>query len=422
MNSTVGSSRERREAVLRAAFRGWGKSYYSNTSMATVAEELGVSKAALYRHVDGKADLVEAMEALYLEAFVSLVVEPLEREAPRGLQRFVKSYFERLLDFYGGQPEYYVFLVAHVLREEILAKEPFRRVVAWHQRLLEERLQAERVLEVEEVGRYLTLFGIFWLIEVHRREGEEAAACYQFLGLDLPESSKERGRLVAGAADVCINGFVRGPRISEEEMARVERLAWVEREEMLEPDRIFSAIEQVVAEEGLAEATVEKIARRIGMTKSSLYFYFRNKDDMFGKAVEREKGHLSRLIEGRIRFLDGTSEKLYALKVMAASYTVNNPTQLTVINWLRYRNVRVQAPRRVLDRMQEALEFIPAARSRGDIKAPRGSVGAVALFPNFLVTREILSGGMTRFSREELVAALRRLYLLFEQGVAAYTE
>ena len=49
---------------------------------------------------------------------------------------------------------------------------------------------------------------------------------------------------------------------------------------------IAQAAKEVFAERGYQRATLEEIAQRAGMSKATIYLYYRNKDDLFLHAVE----------------------------------------------------------------------------------------------------------------------------------------
>lgn len=52
-----------RERILRAALRLFAEHGYGATSMREIAEQLGITKAALYYHFDSKEDIVRALLA-----------------------------------------------------------------------------------------------------------------------------------------------------------------------------------------------------------------------------------------------------------------------------------------------------------------------------------------------------------------------
>jgi AcrR family transcriptional regulator len=52
---------DRREQILRAAARAFGRAGFATTNLDDVAREAGVTRAILYRHFDSKADLYRAV-------------------------------------------------------------------------------------------------------------------------------------------------------------------------------------------------------------------------------------------------------------------------------------------------------------------------------------------------------------------------
>lgn len=52
---------DRRDQILRAAARAFGRAGFAATSLDDVAREAGVTRAILYRHFDSKADLYRAV-------------------------------------------------------------------------------------------------------------------------------------------------------------------------------------------------------------------------------------------------------------------------------------------------------------------------------------------------------------------------
>ena len=66
-----------------------------------------------------------------------------------------------------------------------------------------------------------------------------------------------------------------------------------------------------MTEEGIQNASVDKIAAKVGMSKSSLYFFFKNKDEMLTKMVEREQEHVKGLLLERLKGFAGFPEQAY---------------------------------------------------------------------------------------------------------------
>lgn len=54
------------------------------------------------------------------------------------------------------------------------------------------------------------------------------------------------------------------------------------------PDQIMSAAEKVFGKYGYEAATLEKIAKAAGITKGTIYLYFKNKKDLFIRMMQRK--------------------------------------------------------------------------------------------------------------------------------------
>jgi AcrR family transcriptional regulator len=89
--------------IIKAAFKVWGRDLYRTTSLAEIAQELGVSKPALYRHFNDKNALLDAMYTAFFDdcaAFIKAGCEEAEntastQEANLILMRTVAEYYLR---------------------------------------------------------------------------------------------------------------------------------------------------------------------------------------------------------------------------------------------------------------------------------------------------------------------------------------
>lgn len=87
---------------------------------------------------------------------------------------------------------------------------------------------------------------------------------------------------------------------------------WVRRKDA-RPEEITAAALELFVERGFANARLEDVAARAGISKGTLYLYFANKEELF-KAVVREV-LVARLVEfrGQIDRFQGTSAELLRL-------------------------------------------------------------------------------------------------------------
>ena len=62
-----------------------------------------------------------------------------------------------------------------------------------------------------------------------------------------------------------------------------------------EENRIFKAFATVIRKYDFGGVTIERIANELGMAKSSLYFYFENKNAMIASLIEKEMTMLTQI-------------------------------------------------------------------------------------------------------------------------------
>ncbi|MFA6152441.1 MAG: TetR/AcrR family transcriptional regulator [Chitinophagaceae bacterium] len=78
---------------------------------------------------------------------------------------------------------------------------------------------------------------------------------------------------------------------------------------------IIEAAQKLFQQFGLAKTTMEDIAKAIGKGKSSLYYYYATKEDIFQAVVDKEKENIEQNIVMAIGKEDNAEEKLRAFAI-----------------------------------------------------------------------------------------------------------
>jgi AcrR family transcriptional regulator len=92
---TTGTPRERRtEEILRASIPLFAERGYRKTSMADIADAVGVSRPALYQYFTDRADLFAAAYVLLLEEATDAALEALAMPVPLDAQ--LDGYLQRI--------------------------------------------------------------------------------------------------------------------------------------------------------------------------------------------------------------------------------------------------------------------------------------------------------------------------------------
>jgi AcrR family transcriptional regulator len=400
----------KKQEIIATAFKVWGEDHFFKTSLETVAKAMGMSKAALYRYFSGKEELLREMtEELY--RIHQRACENVQNEG-RGknfLDR-LETYHGGFLKFYAENHWYYRFTFLYLLphsQEDMVRSEKL------------EELQAEifpgSVIEQELgwapemtglVKRFIFSVGMFLL---HHRS----------FGLRLSVEVKElvelnRCLVTKGSAGEKSEGLV--------DFEKIEQLCRVRPEELPEPIPVFQAIGEVVAEEGLWGASLEKIARRAGMSKSSLYFYFTNRDDMLWEIINRERHRLGEIFLERTGGIEGFEERLYGYFAVFASYLGQRENFLSVMNWFRFQRFQIKPPSDMGEGMDRYMKFLEEGvedrRLRRDLLDPVMMIQWI----NFLVIQEIHHTLCTGGRPGQDWTRIRALYMLFLYGTGGFHE
>uniref|UniRef100_A0A7C4YAB4 TetR/AcrR family transcriptional regulator n=1 Tax=candidate division WOR-3 bacterium TaxID=2052148 RepID=A0A7C4YAB4_UNCW3 len=75
-------------------------------------------------------------------------------------------------------------------------------------------------------------------------------------------------------------------------------------------EKIISVARDVFTSFGFKKTSMEMISKKLGVTKSSLYYYFKDKEDIFKEIIEREAKEIIDKIEKSIERIEDPEKKL----------------------------------------------------------------------------------------------------------------
>ena len=129
------------------------------------------------------------------------------------------------------------------------------------------------------------------------------------------------------------------------------------------------------AEEGYAGVTYQKVADRCGLSRTAIYKYFQNKEEMFLYAIKLATSNLNTLIENTLRHHEGSPlEKLVRILRITVRLLADNRIFLTVI--LDYvltqkqhgKDVRRQVRRHTFGMKHLVAQLLRQADAAGELK------------------------------------------------------
>ena len=327
-----------RENIIKAAFRVWGRELYLSTSLAGLAKELGVSKAALYRHFRNKDAILDAMYDHFFDDYAA----------------FIKKEYDRAL----GTPD---FLESAAILTRIIVEYHLRNINAFIFSLM--RVYGDRKIETagealrrrgldmsrfrprnETAPVYPSLFQMFaatltFGVAIFHKRRQTAKG-------DWTEKSPAEAeiRAMIGVVEEKIMG---GLGLQEELLEALDFEALekkIPRSQLaaFEDSDLLKAVAETVAEAGPWNASLDMIARRSGLSKSGLYAHFRSKQDMLRSFFMTEFERMIRYAEEGIAASKAPPEQFYLALVSLADYLRSRPEILMAVDWLRTRRLDLE--------------------------------------------------------------------------------
>ncbi|MDR1470683.1 MAG: TetR/AcrR family transcriptional regulator [Spirochaetaceae bacterium] len=352
-----------KEDIVGAAFRVWGEALFQKISLSDVAAALGCTKPALYRHFRSKDALLDAMYVSFFDRFAGFLADCFDGSrfdsadngdnadaADAALLKFATA----LGEFFARNKGEFLFLLVKVYGS------PEN----------ERRLSLQLAERGVDLGRFFASGGegkagggghntqqthpahpsmvqmvmgavIFLVSQEHFRAG--------------PGWHEGRGGGLAGESAIDIPIFLRGLRekighglgfIRE----RVEKVDFERLEKAVSFDvafdsginemhlKLLTAVGEVLAETGPFEASMEMFARKSGLSKSSLYSHFENREDMILSLFTNEFKRITSIAAYNKAKSDVPEERFYLTLIAIAGYLSKHTMILRAIDKARTRH------------------------------------------------------------------------------------
>lgn len=145
---------------------------------------------------------------------------------------------------------------------------------------------------------------------------------------------------------------------------------------------IVQEARKIFIRHGYRKATMDQIAQASQMGKSSLYYYYRGKEEIFRAVVEMEAGELKQRLKKTINTEDPPIEKLKAyiffrlhhVRTVGNFYTALNEDSLSHLDFIL--EIRRQFDQDELDVVKDILE---EGMKEGSFQLSSSKIGAIAI-------------------------------------------
>jgi AcrR family transcriptional regulator len=313
-----------------AAFKVWGRKLYLNTSLSDLAQELGVSKTALYRHFENKQALLDAMYGCFFDDYTVFIKPAYERsisaeDKSEGFMLMVRA----ITEYYARNMDAFVFSLVHVYGNRKL-----------------ENAGAElscRGIDMSKIPRmddhdYPSLLQLVFSTLTF---GEAYFYKYAYTSGEVPPEESIRIMVDTVEKKIAEGLGFRPEQTEVMDFESLERLVSEENLARIEDDGLLKAVAGAVAEAGPWNASMEMVARRSGLSKSGLYAHFKSKNDMLFQLFLTEMNRIICYAESVTRNSKEPLEQLYLAVIAITFYFKSRPDFLLAIDWIKMRRLNL---------------------------------------------------------------------------------
>ena len=414
-----------KELLIEEAFSFYSKPCVKDFSLNELAAKVGISKPAIYRHFKNKDDVMAEMQKHFFDVIAEHLLSIRRYKEENGTIKgtianvYSEIPFSNMVRFFADNPKYINYLIFQFTRHQ-----RFERVIF-------EELEKRGCLDEEEIQNfkkaecgqsdknYADSFycGISILVFIKLREKaiEEKKRGETFASTD--EFAKKIAMFIKnGFAGSCRNGDIFYPtKISEKRKEELRRICEISKEDFPEENKIFTALASVIEKYDFNGVTIERIADELGMAKSSLYFYFDNKNEMIRSLIEKELAVLTQLCVENSAESKTFSEFIYLTMRTEIEFFQMKPSLLQICGWLLQKSSELHDQLDVNMHMTWEKK-IPGKLERPDLGLPL----TPELFKDWLGVIPValfLTGTKKKMGREKMLDYLEQIFDFIQFGL-----
>lgn len=362
-------------------------------SLSDIAEKIGISKTAIYRHFKNRAEIETELNNRLAGRMLEVIeatefTPPAMRAAMTAFFQANSGFVHLIMNNSFIIPEY-----EHVLYKNLESTSP--KLAAFTRSLAERKPDEQTDISAAFLKNCVTI-----LIGSLKMQGIE------FIQTEMLRT--------------LATGFPTLPKPSGKRLDELESISAIAGDELNTGTKLFDAIAAAVKEQGIAHATIDRIAEKMGTAKSSLYFYFRNKGEMLHEMIKKENDTIIALCAARASRGKTIAEQLYIIMMVQANYLLHKPDLIPVFNWIRYESVgqgREAPPHGNIDiesmtQTYRLSELFPEAPDRNrPVAADTAARGAAVLkWAAILSTSAIIQGQRLGGDADTIRKQIRSMY------------
>ena len=314
--------------IIKAAFEVWGREFYLNTSLSQIARELGVSKPALYRHFRNKQALLDAMKRYFFDDFTSFIRADYEKALRGEGRECVFILIRAIAEYYARNVHGFIFSLIRLYDHRTGTRDSEEELKSRGVDLGQFHLRIEKNYTYDPMIMNMIFVTLTFYMAVFHKQGKS---------FTNPPSDEAISKRISTITEIIERGFgYNNKDVGALDYEGLEKSV-AEKVENLEDDPLLKAVAAAVADAGPWDASMEQVARRSGLSKSSLYGHFKSKQDMLHRLFITE---FMRIIDFARQGMEQSrvqQEQLYLGVFSIALYLRSKTDILVAMDWVRTR-------------------------------------------------------------------------------------
>lgn len=321
----MAQKRNTRQIILNEAFNLCYESPKSLFSLSELADRVGISKTAIFRHFKNKDSLLGEMASLIIDGLAEILRKgDYFRDASTHLTEDYDRFRELItafVEFFVSNKGYLGFALNTKAflpsPGEFFLKGLMDRGIVFSKEFLESKTP-ERFFRVYFCGETIIYF-------ISRRE------CLTLAGISEYSSEEE---FINSIVDLLWNGVAKNrPDIADERIAELDKICEIDISTFPKDTRFFTAFAQTFQDSGFEGITVERISEKLNLAKSSLYAFYENKDEFITKMLIEEFSMIMKTLMEKTKHAESVQELAYILLRAEKNYLKERPFVLTIHYW-----------------------------------------------------------------------------------------
>ena len=402
--------------IIKAAFKVWGREFYRNTSLSQLAQELGVSKAAIYRHFKDKQALLDAMTGLFFDELAGFI-QPSYQHVIHNPKGGIFGIFTAIMEFCARNVYAFIFFLTSVYDREAggcsVTEQLSRRGIDL--KILHRVIKAKYSISLRKAQEHSTepllmhlIFATLTFFMAHFHKTGKS--------FDKTPSEARIKKAIAQISENISSGLkLPAKKVDELDYAALETR--INQTIGGIPDSpLLKAVAQAVAQAGPWEASMDMVARRIGLCKSSLYCHFKSKQDMLYQLFKTEYEQMLAFTKQGIVLSSNSTEQLYLGIYSIAVYLRSKPEILAAMDWIRTRKLDFGRPERKPEHFNlfEGIKSGPLKKQEEAIAEKERSIKTHWI--QFLIINALMQCGTKRELQNDDIRTLFRYLTLGIKG------